>query len=144
MPIRCCSKRSGCLLQTQGRNQLGAPGGTKSFLRGAQISWTMSNSFKRCSTHFSREAKNFRGGGFDPPSYGPVQTFSKQASCIILWPIPSVVTVFLLNLNTLKLLSPCCCSTVHIIHACLVIIITRTLNVLQLSLTACRVSFRQE
>jgi len=45
----------------QARNQLGAPEGVKSFLRGAQIFWTMSNSFKRCPTHFSRGAKIFLG-----------------------------------------------------------------------------------
>jgi len=38
----------------QARNQLGTPGRAKSFLRGAQIFWTMSNSFKRFPTHFSR------------------------------------------------------------------------------------------
>jgi len=37
----------------QARNQLGSPGGAKSFLRGAQIFYTMSNSFKLCPTHFS-------------------------------------------------------------------------------------------
>jgi len=37
----------------QARNQLGTPGGEMSFLRGAQMFWTMSNSFTRCPTHFS-------------------------------------------------------------------------------------------
>ena len=35
------------LRDMQARNQLGTPGGAKSFLRGAQV-------FKRCPTHFSR------------------------------------------------------------------------------------------
>jgi len=43
----------------QACNQLGTPGGVKSFLRGAQFFWTMLNSFKRCPTHFSRGG---RGG----------------------------------------------------------------------------------
>ena len=46
----------------QARNQLGIPGRANSFLRGAQIFWTASNSFKLCPTHFSRGAKNFLGG----------------------------------------------------------------------------------
>ena len=37
----------------QARNQLGTPGGTKSFLRGAQIFWTMSNAFFQGSEKFS-------------------------------------------------------------------------------------------
>jgi len=43
----------------QARNQLGTPGGAKSFLRGAQIFKTMSISFKPCPTHFSKEGENF-------------------------------------------------------------------------------------
>jgi len=39
------------------RNQLGTPGGAKSFLRGAQNFQTMSNSFKLCPTQFSRGDK---------------------------------------------------------------------------------------
>jgi len=42
------------LLFNQARKQLGIPGGAKSFLRGAQIFLTMSNSFELCPTHFSR------------------------------------------------------------------------------------------
>ena len=38
----------------QARNQLGSPWGAKSFLRGAQFFWTMSNNFNRCPMHFSR------------------------------------------------------------------------------------------
>jgi len=38
--------------RTQARNQLGIPGGAKSFLRGAQIFLTLPNSFKLCPTHF--------------------------------------------------------------------------------------------
>jgi len=40
-------------LGQQALNQLGTPGGAKSFLRGAHIFWTVSNSFKLCPTHFS-------------------------------------------------------------------------------------------
>ena len=43
----------------QARNQRSTPGEAKSFLRGAQIFWTMSNSFKRCPTHFSRGGEKF-------------------------------------------------------------------------------------
>jgi len=43
----------------QARNQPGTPGGAKSFLRGAQIFWTVSNSFKLCPTNFSRGVENF-------------------------------------------------------------------------------------
>ena len=50
----------------QARSQLGTPGGAKSFLRGAQIFWTMSNSFKLYPTHFSGGAKNFLGGDSPP------------------------------------------------------------------------------
>jgi len=39
---------------SQASNQLGTPVGAKSFLRGAQIFWTMSNSFKLYPKHFSR------------------------------------------------------------------------------------------
>jgi len=45
--------------RTQARNQRGTPGGAKSFQRRAKIFWTMSNSFKRCPTHFSREGEKF-------------------------------------------------------------------------------------
>jgi len=55
---------------TQARNQLGTPGGAKSFLRGAQIFLTMSNSFKLCPTHLSREGEKF-SRGVSPPGYGP-------------------------------------------------------------------------
>ena len=48
------------LSHQQARNQLGTPGGTKNFPRGANIFWTMSSIFKLCPTHFSRgEAKLF-------------------------------------------------------------------------------------
>jgi len=56
------------------RNQLETPGGAKSFLRGAQIFLTVSNSFKLYAAHFSREGENLSRGGFSPlrPSgYGP-------------------------------------------------------------------------
>jgi len=43
----------------QARNQIGTPGGAKSFLRGAQIFGTMSNIFKLCPTHFTRGGENF-------------------------------------------------------------------------------------
>jgi len=45
--------------QSQARSQLGTPGGSKSFPRGAQIFWIMSNIFKLCPTPFSRERKFF-------------------------------------------------------------------------------------
>jgi len=54
----------------QVRNQLGTPGVATSFLRGAQIFKTVSNSFQLCSTHFFTGAKNFVGGLL-PPGYGP-------------------------------------------------------------------------
>ena len=56
----------------QARNQLGTPGGAKSFLRGAQIFWTMFNSFKLCPTHFSRGGEKFSRRCFAHPGYGPV------------------------------------------------------------------------
>jgi len=43
----------------QARNELGTPGGMKTFLRGAQIFKIMSNSFNLCPTHFSRGLKKF-------------------------------------------------------------------------------------
>ena len=43
----------------QARNQLGTPGGAKSFPRGAQIFWTISNSFKLCLRHFPGGRKFF-------------------------------------------------------------------------------------
>jgi len=59
----------------QASNQLGTPGGAKSFLRGAQTFWTMSKIFKLYPTHFSREGENFSRGGFRlpcaPSGYGP-------------------------------------------------------------------------
>ena len=51
---------------SQVRNQLRTPGGAKSFLRGAQIFWTVSNSFKLCPTNFSREGEYFSRGAFSP------------------------------------------------------------------------------
>ena len=42
----------------QASNQLGTPGGAKSFLRGAEIFWTMSNIFKLCPTHFFQNISN--------------------------------------------------------------------------------------
>ena len=42
----------------QARNQLGIPRGAKSFLRGAQIFYTISNRFKLRPKHFSR-GENF-------------------------------------------------------------------------------------
>jgi len=43
----------------QARNQLGTPGGAKSFPSGAKIFWTMSNIFKMCPTHSSRGREFF-------------------------------------------------------------------------------------
>jgi len=45
---------------------LGISEATKSFLRGAQIFWTASNSFKLCPTHFSRRGENFSRGTSPP------------------------------------------------------------------------------
>jgi len=64
----------------QARNQLGTPGGAKSFLRGSQIFWTMSNNFKRCPMNFSREGENFSRGSFAPPGYGPA---SMPSNCSV-------------------------------------------------------------
>ena len=50
----------------QMRNQLGTPGGAKSFLRVAQIFWTMSNIFERCPTHIPRDGEKFSRA---PPGY---------------------------------------------------------------------------
>jgi len=50
----------------QARKQLGSPGGTKSFPRGAQIFLTMSNIFKLCPTHFSSRGEYFSRGSFAP------------------------------------------------------------------------------
>jgi len=45
---------------SQTRNQLGTPGGTKRFLREAQNFYTISNSFRQCPTHFPGvRRKNF-------------------------------------------------------------------------------------
>jgi len=54
----------------QARNQLGTPGGAKSFPRGAQILWTMYNILKLCPTHFSRGDQKFSRGAA-PPGYRP-------------------------------------------------------------------------
>jgi len=51
--------------QRQARNQLGTPGGAKSFPRGAQIFLNMLNSFTLCPTHFSR-VENFSRGDSPP------------------------------------------------------------------------------
>jgi len=54
----------------QARNQLGTPAAAKSFLRGARIFWTMSNSFQRYAQHiFPGEANNFARGASLPPAY---------------------------------------------------------------------------
>jgi len=50
----------------QARNQLGTPGGAKSFPRGANIFWTMSNIFKLCPTDFSRGGEYFLRGASPP------------------------------------------------------------------------------
>jgi len=42
------------LTEKQARNQLGTPGGAKSFLRGAHIFCTMSDIFKLYPTHVNR------------------------------------------------------------------------------------------
>ena len=56
-----------CITEHQARNQIGIPGGAKSFPRGAQNFWTMSNIFKLCPMHFSRGAEIFLRGT-KPPS----------------------------------------------------------------------------
>jgi len=53
------SQTSRYATEQQDRKQLGTPGRAKSFLRGAQMFWTMSNGFKICSAHFSRGGKKF-------------------------------------------------------------------------------------
>ena len=52
------------LTEKQARNQLGTPGGAKSFLRGAHIFCTMSDIFKLYPTRFFRVGGNFSRGGF--------------------------------------------------------------------------------
>jgi len=54
----------------QARNQLGTPRGAKSFLRGAQIFYTMSIGLNYVQNIFPPGAKNFLGGSA-PPGYGP-------------------------------------------------------------------------
>jgi len=62
MSVMLASARSEARCYLQACNQLGTPGGAKSFPRGAQIFKTMSNSFKLCPTHFSGgEAKKNLG-----------------------------------------------------------------------------------
>jgi len=60
----------------QARNQLGTPG-AKSFLRGALIFWTMSNSFKPCPTHFSSRGEIFSRGDSLPLRPPWLQTWLK-------------------------------------------------------------------
>jgi len=55
------------LAHHQARNQLETPGVAKSFLRGAQIFQTMSNSFQLCPTDFSRGGEEFCRGRSPPP-----------------------------------------------------------------------------
>jgi len=47
------------LCYKQAGYQLGTPGGAKSFLSGAQMFQTLSNSFKLCPTHFSKGRRKF-------------------------------------------------------------------------------------
>ena len=75
--------RSGRASTTQACNQLGTPWGAKSFLRGAQVFWTMSNSFKRGPTHFSRGANIFLGG-LGPPWLGTCYSLSPLSECSCL------------------------------------------------------------
>jgi len=58
-------------MHDQARNQLGTPGGAKSFLRGAQIFQAMSNTF------FEGGEKNLRGSSptMRPSGYGPVHDY---------------------------------------------------------------------
>jgi len=59
--------RKSMMMDNQARNQLGSPGGAKSFLRGALIFYTRSNSLKLCPTHFSRGGEKSLGV-FAPPA----------------------------------------------------------------------------
>ena len=49
-----------------GSLELRTPGGAKSFPRGAQIFWTVSNIFKLCTTHFFRGYEKFPRGTSPP------------------------------------------------------------------------------
>jgi len=64
--LACCAFRCSWILPlntwTQARNQLGTTVGVKSFLRGAQIFWTVSKNFRLCPTSFVGGAKIFLGG----------------------------------------------------------------------------------
>ena len=77
---------------TQARNQLGTPGVAKSFLRGAHIFQTMSNSFQLCPTDFSRGGKKFCRRGFatpaTPPGCGPGHTASIGSHQVIMGALP--------------------------------------------------------
>jgi len=59
------------LTEKQARNQLGTPGGAKSFLRGAHIFCTMSDIFKLYPTNFSRGGEKFSRGRL----YGPAEKY---------------------------------------------------------------------
>jgi len=67
--------------EEQARNQIGTPGGAKSFPSGAQIFWTMSNIFKLCPTYFSRRGNLSTGVSppCSPPGYGPAEETKKMA-----------------------------------------------------------------
>jgi len=72
-----CFNNCDVVVETQARNQLMTPGGAKSFLKGAQIFLTVSNSFRLCPTLFSRGGEKFSRGDsrpLRPPNYGPVET----------------------------------------------------------------------
>jgi len=75
------TKKSFCIFisfERQARNQLGAPRGAKSFLRGAQIFCTVSNRFELCPRHFSRWGEKFLAGAspiLRPPGYGPGESY---------------------------------------------------------------------
>jgi len=60
--LRWWPLRSLLEMWNQARNQLGTPGGAKSFLRGAPIFWAMSNIFKLYPTHFSRGGEKYSTG----------------------------------------------------------------------------------
>jgi len=68
----------------QARNQLGTPGGAKSFPRGAQIFWTTSNIFKLCPTHFTRGGEKFFWGRSRPYAH-PFRDYCRLLGCAAYW-----------------------------------------------------------
>jgi len=73
---------------TQARNQLGIPGGAKSFLRGGQIFWIVSNSFKLCPTHFSR-------GTSPPPWLRAWPNTNSRSKNVKTWDTVNIKSIFI-------------------------------------------------